>query len=116
MADIARVLDDFAAARLQSDARYAEAYVRSRASRGFGPQRIAQELKQRGAGAEDISQALADPEHDWRALAAHADRRKFGAHPPGDFVTAAKRRRHLEYRGFAPDQIRDVLRGTGLDE
>lgn len=109
------MLDDLAAARLQSDARYAEAYVRSRAERGYGPQRIAQELKQRGASAAVIQQALNDAEHDWPAVAARADRKKFGAMTDGTFETMTRRRRYLEYRGFAADQIKAVLTGNEID-
>ena len=114
-ADVAEVLDELVAARLQSDARYAQAYVRSRAERGYGPQRIALELKQRGASAEVIQQALHDAEHDWQAVAARADRKKFGAVADGTFETMARRRRYLEYRGFAADQIKAVLTGNEFD-
>ena len=78
IADIASVLDDLAEQHLQSDARYAQAYLRARAERGYGPQRIALELKQRGASAEDIQRALSEAERDWLDLAVRADRKKFG--------------------------------------
>ena len=95
--------------RLQSDARYAGAYVRSRADRGYGPQRIALELKQRGASAEIIQAALAEAECDWDELAARADRKKFGIVIEREFAVIVKRRRHLEYRGFTTEQIKAVL-------
>ena len=37
---------------LLSDERFAESYVRSRISRGYGPSRIRQELRQRGTNDE----------------------------------------------------------------
>lgn len=110
------MLDDLAAHRLQSDARHAEAYVRSRAERGYGPQRIGLELKQRGTGADLIQQALHNVDRDWRLVAADADRKKFGRAPAADPALLARRRRFLEYRGFTTDQIRSVLRGAGDDE
>ena len=95
--------------RLQSDARYAGAYLRSRAERGYGPQRIALELKQRGASAEIIQQALTEAECAWGDLAARADHKKFGVVTAREFAVMAKRRRYLEYRGFTAEQIKAVL-------
>ena len=94
---------------MQSDERHAELYIRSRAERGYGPQRIAVELKARGTSAEQIRCALAAAECDWPALARRADRKKFGANPDSSFELMAKRRRYLEYRGFAAEQIKTVL-------
>lgn len=109
IADIAGVLDDLAEQHLQSDARYAQAYLRARAERGYGPQRIALELKQRGASAEVIQRALSEAERDWLDLAVRADRKKFGDNADKTLTITIKRRRYLEYRGFAAEQIKAVL-------
>ncbi len=94
---------------MQSDARYAGAYLRARADRGYGPQRIALELKQRGASPAIIQATLAEAECDWLALAARADRKKFGVVMEREFAVSVKRRRYLEYRGFTAEQIKAVL-------
>jgi regulatory protein len=107
-AEIGEVLDALAGERLQSDARYVEAYIRSRAARGYGPKRIEIELKQRGVAREEISTGLADIDEDWDGHARRADRKKFGNAAP-DVALYAKRRHHLEYRGFRPEQIKNVL-------
>ncbi|MEN9726680.1 MAG: hypothetical protein RL434_1046 [Pseudomonadota bacterium] len=109
--DISALIDDLAGQRLQSDERYVEVYIRSRAERGYGPQRIALELKQRGAGAALVKSAMDSAECDWLALAARADRKKFGPLTDCSALALAKRRRHLEYRGYSPDQIKSVLNG-----
>jgi regulatory protein len=103
------VLNELESARLQSDSRYAEVFVRSRAERGYGPQRIAAELKSRGTADELTRQALTDAECAWVELARQADRKKFGAKPSRAFEVLAKRRRFLEYRGFASEHIKAAL-------
>ena len=108
-AEVSGVLDELADRNLQSDERYVEAYVRSRAARGYGPQRIALELKQRGLAAEVVRAALAASECDWVLLARRADARKYGESPGRGALELARRRKHLEYRGFAGEQIRATL-------
>jgi len=103
------VLDELAERHLQSDARYVEVYVRSRAARGYGPQRIALELKQRGLAADVVRSALATSECDWFALARRADARKYGDTPGREPLDLARRRKHLEYRGFAAEHIKATL-------
>jgi regulatory protein len=107
--EVSSLIDTLAAQSLQSDARYAEVYIRSRASRGYGPRRIALELKQRGLPAEVAEAALAESECDWFALARRADRKKFGESPGRSSLEFARRRQHLEYRGFAAEQIKATL-------
>ena len=106
------MLDALAGERLQSDSRHAESYIRSRADRGYGPRRIAAELKVRGTAADQIRCALDAADCDWSALARRADRKKFGVDPGGGFDVMAKRRRYLETRGFAADQIKAVLNAS----
>ncbi|HEY5719880.1 MAG TPA: regulatory protein RecX, partial [Gammaproteobacteria bacterium] len=64
-AELDAVLDQLAAAGLQSDARYAESYVRSYAERGDGPLKIRQGLRQRGVDGSLIDAALEAAEVDW---------------------------------------------------
>ncbi len=97
-----------ALARLQSDSRYVESYIRARAARGYGPKRIEVELKQRGVAIDEVRAALGATQEDWVAHAIRADRKKFRevAH---DSHARLKRRQHLEYRGYRLDQIKAVL-------
>jgi len=89
----------------QSDTRYAESYVRSRIERGYGPDRIGAELRQRGVDEMTAEQAVSAAEADWPALARRQLRRHFSA-PPADFDQRVKRYRHLLNRGFAPELAR----------
>jgi regulatory protein len=107
----AAVIAELVQERLLDDARYAERYVASRAQRGQGPVRIAVELASLGAPRELIDAAL-ESGPDWRAVAATARRRKFGAQPPDSWAEKARQARFLQYRGFSADHIRAA---TGAD-
>jgi len=103
------VLERLAMERLQSDERFTEAYLRQRSDKGYGPQRIAAELGERGIDDSLISAALrqaeTEGEIDWfeRAEAVYA--RKFGNRPIADIKERAKRLRFMQYRGFTHEQI-----------
>ncbi len=98
----------------QSDARYAEALVRTRVEAGYGPLRIEQELTRQGIALELRAAALAPFEGEWRARAEVARRRRFGAAPPKDIRERARQVRFLQYRGFAPGLARAVV-GDGAE-
>lgn len=94
---------------LLSDARYAEAYVASRVSRGFGPIRIRGELQQRGVDEALAEDAVANADCDWEANAADQLRRRFGDEPADDQRERQRQYRYLANRGYASDHIRRVL-------
>ncbi|MBN2689768.1 MAG: regulatory protein RecX [Gammaproteobacteria bacterium] len=105
--EVSVVLDDLIAQNLQSDERFAESYIHSRSNKGFGPLKIAEELKQRGVN-QTIYQQFLD-EQDWHQLACQVRIKKFGKSLPSDFVLRAKQMNFLQYRGFAGEQIRAVM-------
>jgi regulatory protein len=90
---------------LQSDQRFAEAFVRSRISQGKGPGRIRADLKERGIAAALVDEALIESGQDWYELAREVRRKKFGAVCPADFKEKARQMRFLQSRGFQTDQI-----------
>ncbi|MFO7593808.1 MAG: regulatory protein RecX [Pseudomonadota bacterium] len=107
------VLARLEAERLQSDERFTEAYLRQRSQKGYGPQRIAAELRERGIDDPLISsqfrQAEEEGELDWFELAAAAYRKKYGARPIEDMKDRAKRQRFMQYRGFTHEQIAEAM-------
>lgn len=103
--DIEIVLDELAGEGLQSDARYAEAAVASKARRGIGPVRIRAELREAGVDDAQIEGALAEAGVDWDACAEAARRKRFGDELPPDFPAKAKQMRFLQRRGFDSDQL-----------
>lgn len=109
-ADTARlVVDDLRGRGLQSDARFAEAFVYGRVGRAQGPLRIRRELALRGID-DDTADAVLTREADfWMALAARARTRKFGGGVPDDRNAWNRQARFLAQRGFPSDLIFRVL-------
>jgi regulatory protein len=94
---------------LLNDQRFAEAYTKMRARRGFGPIRIRQELSERGVSSDIINEALQSAELDWWQLALEQKQKKFGTEVPRDFPERAKKMRFLQYRGFDNEQIKFAM-------
>ena len=94
---------------LQSDQRFADAFIQSRINQGKGPTRIRVDLSQRGVSDSVIDDGLHEAEQNWRALASEVRAKKFGAELPVDFKEKARQMRFLQYRGFEPDQIQSAV-------
>jgi regulatory protein len=99
---------------LVSDGRYAEAWVRVRVQKGFGPARIRAELRRKGVSDPLIAGALEPHEAEWydRALA-WAERKHRGEL---DEKARARLYRGGMNRGFTHDQVMraiDALRSAG---
>ncbi len=98
---------------LQSDERFIEDFIHQRISRGQGPLKIRQELRQRGIDAELIRKFLEQLSVDWLAQAERVRVKKFGAEVPGDYQRKAKQSRFLYGRGFDSEQINQLLKTSG---
>ena len=97
----------------QSDARFAESFVRSRVDRGQGRLKIVAALRERGIE-DDIASALLDlGEPEWRRLATAALNKRFGDAAPAGRAEWVKRARFLAGRGFTSDVVSRVLDGVG---
>ena len=107
----AEAIDGLVADGLQSDQRFAEAFVHGRVRRGKGPVRIRLELEERGVSGEIVTDALESSGEDWRGLAIDARRRKFGDSAPKDFAEKARQMRFLQYRGFETAHIQAAVSG-----
>jgi regulatory protein len=103
--ELARLQDE----NLQSDQRYAESYLRQRSGRGYGPQRVRREMRDKGLSDEQIADAFATVEVDWYELAAQVMRKKFGAVPVTELKEKARRLRFMQYRGFHGDHYQHLL-------
>ncbi|WP_029687381.1 regulatory protein RecX [Tatumella saanichensis] len=91
------------------DQRFAERFIVSRSRNGYGPQRIQQDLQQKGLEREVIRQALAEAGIDWPLQAAEVVTKKYGENGPADIKEKAKAQRFLHSRGFMLADIRTVL-------
>ncbi|WP_043887686.1 regulatory protein RecX [Methylophaga thiooxydans] len=103
-------------AGLQSDERFAESFVSSRANRGYGSVRIGMELKERGVNSDIITTSLQQADIDWFALAIEVRCKRFGEHSPDDFKDRAKQQRFLQYRGFTHEQITESFNLTNNEK
>lgn len=107
--EIEATLDRMAELGFQSDRRYAEAWVRSKAQR-FGTARLKQELSRRGVDADTVADVLNEGE-----LSSDIDRAraiwtsKFGA-PAADRKEWARQARFLQSRGFSSEIITKLLK------
>lgn len=91
---------------LQSDVRFAESYARQRVSRGYGPVRVREEMRERGVSENDFAVAMEELAIDWRAVAAQVLLKKFGAQDAADLKDKARRIRFMQYRGFTAEHYR----------
>ncbi|BCG65111.1 MAG: regulatory protein [Methyloprofundus sp.] len=107
--DIQAVLDELMEQGLQSDARFAESYARSRVHRGIGPLRIKAELQQRGAGDCYFEMAVVDIIGSWQALLEQVYSKKYTLEVGLDYKEKLKRSRFLQQRGFSTDMIRRLF-------
>ncbi|HET8730381.1 MAG TPA: regulatory protein RecX [Moraxellaceae bacterium] len=108
--DVHAILDELSERRLQSDERFAEVFVRSRAEKGYGPRSIAVDLRTRGLDPEQVSAALAASGYDWSQRAVEVRQGRFGRTLPSDPREKARQLRFLQYRGFGGADCAIALR------
>jgi len=106
---VAEGIGDLAEAGLQSDERFAESFVRSRAEKSYGPVRIRAELGERGIDRALSDRALAALQFDWLAQAAKWYERRFGVDEASDFKEKQRRRQALARRGFDESVLRELI-------
>lgn len=93
---------------LQSDARLAEAYIRSRSNQGHGPLKISAELRNKEVSGRIISAEMNESGIDWGLLIEKVTIKKYGEfslNEPLDMAFKAKRNRFLIQRGFSYELI-----------
>lgn len=90
----------------QSDQRYAQSYARQRLDKGYGWQRIAYELRQRGISDADLQTLKCEfAEVDEQQSVFQLYEKKFGLEPVNSRQEWAKRTRFLLQRGFSNSMI-----------
>lgn len=103
---------------LLSDERFAASRVRQLASRGYGPSRIRNDLRQQRVEhlISDTMDEAFDSEVDWEAEAAAVYDKKYGAAPiEGDWDARQRERgrrlRFMQYRGFGAEVSQRLVNG-----
>ena len=99
-------LDKLSNEDLQSDERFAEAFLRSRIEKGKGPNIILSELLQRGVD-ELLASNILDSitEGQWCEMAFQTMNKKLGNESELDYDKQLKLMKFLNYRGFTRSQI-----------
>ncbi len=100
------VIDKLTEEGMQSDPRFAEAFVRNRVDRGTGPLRIKAEMLTRGLDDEIMEVSLEQYKDWWKDLALEVYQKRYGEKPVADYEEKAKRMAFLQSRGFTAEQIR----------
>lgn len=101
--EAAAAVEKLAGLGYQDDARFAASFARDRASAGYGPVRIRQELSGHGLDRDQVEVALSACETDWTELAKRQVSRRFR---PAELEDPARRRKALDFllrRGFDQD-------------
>jgi regulatory protein len=101
---IVQVIVDLKEQNLQSDERFAEAFIRMRQQQGKGCVLIGMELRERGVDAYLISHLIDVSDSAWFALARDVRIKRF-KQMPIDAREKAKQMRFLHSRGFSSRQI-----------
>lgn len=103
-------LDQLVADNLQSDARFVEAYIRYRSTRGDGPLKVAAGLQPRKIAAALLKQALYEDGPDWVELCRQALQKKFRVEGKPAAAELQRIQRFLLQRGFSAEHIRQCLK------
>jgi regulatory protein len=106
-------LDQLAAERLLDEGRYAELYACARADKGYGPLRIARELRERGVPDDLVAATLAMLEEDWLAKLRELHRKRFKSLMPADATGRMQQTRVFRQHGFTLDQIKHLFEDRG---
>ena len=114
-AEAERTVEDLAERDLVSDARFAEAFIRSRIERGGGPLRIRRDLEARGVESSIVGRLLDPDDEEWETRARGAREKRFGAAQPAGRSEAARQARFLLARGFTHRQVRRAIEETGRE-
>jgi len=101
---------------LQSDERFARAFVAMRQRQGKGPVIIKMELREKGVANELIKQFIDDSDPLWLVLAREVRDRKFRGIAPMDQRECAKQMRFLHSRGFSSHQIQAAFSAVSDDD
>ncbi|HSC67217.1 MAG TPA: regulatory protein RecX [Cellvibrio sp.] len=101
---------------LQSDERFAQAFVSMRQRQGKGPLLIKLELREKGISPELIARFVDDSDALWLVLAREAKRKKFHGVAPIDQRGRAKQIRFLQSRGFSSRHIKAAFDSVVVED
>lgn len=108
--DITEVINALDQKKLINEDRFTESYVRMRRNKGYGPDRIRQELNARGITDITIAEHLMLADNGWSKVARDVWQKHFKGKQPDSYAEQAKQMRFLQYRGFNREHIRSLFK------
>jgi len=115
-AEVEPVVTALIGENLVSDRRFAESLLEVRRARGYGPARIAMELRDRGVDDALVEDVVDFGDPDWVRRLDGLRRRKYGDEAPLQFRELARQMRFYQSRGFTREQIDRVVRPERWDQ
>ena len=106
---IVRLLEN----NLLSEERFTESYINMRKRKGYGPAKIAQELKLRGVDTNFFEAYLDRNNADWLQIMQKQHEKKYGKSYSDEYAEKVKRAKYLQARGFPLDWVFKI---NSLDE
>ena len=103
--EIDQAIEQLLTNNLLSEERFTESYINMRRRKGYGPLRIAQELKERGINPELCESFLDRNNPEWHEIMLSQYSKKYGDIPADDYPEKAKRAKYLQGRGFPLDWV-----------
>jgi len=108
--EITQAIVELIAGDWLSDERFAEAYIRMRQIKGFGPIRISIELNERGVDESIVEAYLNARDALWARSLIEQYKKKYKNKAIENYNDKAKRIRFLQYRGFTLDAIYHIVK------
>ncbi len=108
---VTKVLDYFEKEELQSDSKFAAAYIRQAITKGWGPIKIGYKLKQKGVANNIINSGINQDDAFWQDQIQELISRKYTL-PFASINEQSKCQRFLMSRGFIYGQIMQVLKNS----
>jgi len=101
----------------QNDKRFAENYLHARSQRGYGANRIKQELRQlKGVSSDVINEVLAESEINWIEIAEKVLHKKFPNYAePQPIKSKQKIWQYMLSHGFYSEEFSDFI-GNGIED
>ncbi len=113
--DIDSCIEKLVDNNLLSEERFTESYINMRMRRGYGPLRIAQELRERGVGDAFFADFLDQNNPRWHDIMRQQYHKKYADEPAQEYAEKARRAKYLQSRGFPLDWV-FKLDSMNLDE
>jgi len=98
----------------QSNQRFAESYARHRIKKGFGPIKIAYELKQKGVENLNLDEVVLEVTGDWDTLLEQVYLKKYSEQVELTKQQWFSQTRFLQQRGFNGEMIKNLFDRLGL--